>query len=338
MNNSSKQKQQVSLERFVENARAKYGNKFDYSLVQYKNNKTPVEIICPEHGSFWQKPDTHLHTKYGCKQCGVESSNRVRTKTNEQFIQEAIQVHGDIYDYSQVDYVYSMAKVDIICPTHGVFSQLPSAHLQGWGCKLCNSKFYPRCDIPQEQLDAWELETRKQSFLRKAKELHGDHYDYSKIDFKRVMDKVEIICPEHGSFWQRPMSHIAKGAHGCKACATLGFDYQASAILYLLKFQKDYATFWKIGITNRSVKRRYMFRGEYKTITEQTTWKFATGWDAFRAEQEVMKTFASYRMQFLFPLLTNYGDSECFTLKLPVHKVKSFVDSLKTQGACLLSD
>lgn len=60
-----------------------------------------------------------------------------KKKTTEQFISEAIKVHGDKYDYSKVEYKGCNTDVLIICPIHGEFSQTPTHHLLGCGCKRC---------------------------------------------------------------------------------------------------------------------------------------------------------------------------------------------------------
>ena len=114
-----------------------HGDKYDYSKVDYQGNNTEVTIVCPEHGEFKQLPKTHKRGN-GCQQC----ANRYRgikkkQKASEKFIKEAIEKHGEKYNYSQVDYQGSHTKVIIICPEHGEFKQDPSNHLYGYGCKKC---------------------------------------------------------------------------------------------------------------------------------------------------------------------------------------------------------
>ena len=126
--------------------------------------------------------------------------------TTEEFISKAREVHGDRYDYSKVEYKNAKTKVKIICPIHGVFEQSPDAHLHGQGCQDCG---YDSNKLNQE------------SFIEKAKEKHNDFYDYSKVDFKDKNDKVCIICPRHGEFWQTPYIHLKK--HGCTKCGIIDF-------------------------------------------------------------------------------------------------------------------
>lgn len=124
-------KSRKPLEQFIEGARKVHGNKYDYSRVQYKNNKEKIEIICPIHGSFLQTPQHHLKG-CGCPKCAG------RDNTTEDFLRKAKQVHGDKYDYSQTNYVDYKTPVNIICKEHGQFYQLPNVHLHGSGCPVCN--------------------------------------------------------------------------------------------------------------------------------------------------------------------------------------------------------
>lgn len=120
----------------------------------------------------------------------------------KEFIEKAINVHGDKYDYSKVEYIKCRNKVCIICPKHGEFLQAPSDHLSGCGCPKCsrrNTKF------------------TTEEFIKKAQEIHGNKYDYSKVKYVNAHTKVCIICPKHGEFWQAPYLHI-NDKNGCPKC------------------------------------------------------------------------------------------------------------------------
>ena len=108
-------------------------NTYDYSKVDYKDNFTKVCIICPKHGEFWQTPIQHLRGALGCKACW----SKEHSKSTEDFIKEAIEIHGNKYDYSKTVYKTAKQKVTIICPKHGEFWQAPGEHLYGYGCKHC---------------------------------------------------------------------------------------------------------------------------------------------------------------------------------------------------------
>jgi len=125
------------------------------------------------------------------------------------FIEKARNVHGNKYDYSNVEYENYNTKICIICPEHGEFWQTPSNHLKGCGCPKCGKEL-------QNKL---ETKTTK-NFILEAQSIHGNKYDYSKVEYINSLKKVCIICPEHGEFWQTPSSHL-QGC-GCKKCAGFG--------------------------------------------------------------------------------------------------------------------
>ena len=183
---------------FIAEASNMHNNKFDYSKVEYKTNKGRVIIICPEHGEFEQQVSSHLKG-FGCSEC-----SGLKRLTTTEFISKAINVHNGFYDYSKVKYVNARKPVTIICPEHGEFNQSPSNHLLGQNCMTCF------------------LETQRKGlneFISDAIEIHGDKYDYSKVEYKTNKDKVTIICPEHGEFEQAARGHI-KG-YGCYKCGVI---------------------------------------------------------------------------------------------------------------------
>ena len=184
---------------FIERARKVHGDKYDYSKVNYVDAHTKVRIVCPIHGEFEQKPYTHLNG-VGCKKCGYEKNTLTNSKTTEQFIHKAKEVHGDKYDYSKVEYKNNHTKVRIVCPTHGEFWQIANDHLNGHGCKKCNNVYRPSTE----------------EFIERAKQIHGDKYDYSKVEYINALTKVCIICPTHGEFWQTPNMHL--NGQGCRKC------------------------------------------------------------------------------------------------------------------------
>ena len=198
------------LKNFLKKARKIHGDKYDYSKVEYKTCKEKVCIICPEHGEFWQTPDNHINAKQGCPVCGKNKASKNETLTNEQFIKKAKKVHGNKYDYSKTKYINSREKVCIICPEHGEFWQLPGNHLRGGDCYKCGKK--TMANTQKKEND---------SFVEEANNIHGDKYDYSKVEYINAHTKVCIICPEHGEFWQTPHSHLR--GRGCPKCAGKGY-------------------------------------------------------------------------------------------------------------------
>ena len=182
-----------TLNEFIEKAKKIHGDKYDYSLIKYTNSKTKVEIICKEHGIFYQTPKAHLI--HNCPRC----FGNARLSTKE-FIEKSVKIHGDKYDYSLVDYKNSDTIVQIICKKHGVFKQRSSTHLNGHGCYKCSKH-----NINNDE------------FIEQARKVHGDKYDYSLLNFDKKTDKITIICPKHGVFEQVVTSHIS--GCGCSKCS-----------------------------------------------------------------------------------------------------------------------
>jgi len=121
------------------------------------------------------------------------------------FIKKARAVHGNLYDYSLVEYINAKLKVDIICEKHGVFHQTPNSHLCGSGCSYCKGYFIHRAK--RHNVDI---------FVKKATIVHGDKYDYSNVVYYNAREKVDIICPIHGLFKQAPHLHLR--GENCPAC------------------------------------------------------------------------------------------------------------------------
>lgn len=135
MNNETRRLKAAS--EFTTKASNIHNNKYDYSLVEYINSQSKVTIICPEHGSWEQKPNNHI-TGYGCPTCAdVERGKSKTIKAASEFTTKSTLIHNNKYDYSLVEYINSQSKVKIICPIHCVYEQRPNDHLSGKGCLLC---------------------------------------------------------------------------------------------------------------------------------------------------------------------------------------------------------
>ena len=127
---------------------------------------------------------------------------------NEIFVKRANQIHNNKYDYSKVQYVDAETEIIISCPVHGDFTQKPHIHLSGCDCPKCAHEAIG---------NSHRLTTNE--FINKAQLIHNNKYDYSKVEYKDMTTKVEIICPVHGSFFQDPHSHL-KGS-GCQKCGQI---------------------------------------------------------------------------------------------------------------------
>lgn len=182
----------LTHEEFVRKAKEVHGDKYDYSVTIFTRTADYVEINCPEHGSFKQRASNHLAGR-GCKKCSGVYMDK------EYFIEKAQKVHGNKYLYEKVEYECYSEKVEITCKVHGSFMQSPSNHLAGHGCSRCAGIYSDR-DL----------------FIEKARKIHGDLYSYEKVEYINWVIKVEIICSEHGSFFQSPNNH--QRGDRCPSC------------------------------------------------------------------------------------------------------------------------
>ena len=208
----------LTNQEFIEKANLIHNNKYDYSKVEYVNNCTKVCIICPKHGEFWQTPHHHLNG-HGCSKCRNENNGDRRRHNTEDFIRKSKSIHGEKYNYDKVNYVNSYSKVCIICPEHGEFWQSPYVHIQGHECPECAK--IKRAKNNKHSID---------EFIQKSKLIHGDKYDYSKVEYINSHTKVCIICPEHGEFWQRPCCHTNL-RQGCPFCNESQSEMEIEQIL-----------------------------------------------------------------------------------------------------------
>ena len=182
----------LTQKEFIRKAKQVHGDKYNYSVTIFTRTADYVEIICPEHGLFTQRASNHLAGR-GCKKCsGVYMDT-------EYFIEKARKIHSDKYSYENVDYKYYSEKVEITCRIHGNFMQSPDSHLAGHGCSRCAGNYSDR-----------------EIFIEKSRQVHGDFYSYEKVDYINWVIKVEIICLEHGSFFQSPNNH--QRGDRCPSC------------------------------------------------------------------------------------------------------------------------
>jgi len=196
----------VTTDDFIKLAKKKFGNKFDYSKVDYKKALSKVKIICPVHGEFERTPSGFLGSEEGCPECGYDRRNKGQKDSTEKFVEKSKKIHGNKYDYSKVNYENAQTKVEIVCPKHGSFFMKPNNHISGkQGC--------PKCAFGGLTFNR----SNTDEFIKKAKKIHGNKYDYSLVDYKTNNTPVKIICPVHGETLQMPSYHLSS-EYGCPKC------------------------------------------------------------------------------------------------------------------------
>lgn len=202
----------LTTEEFITKARLVHKNKYDYSKAVYVSGGKQIKILCKTHGEFLQIASGHLSGK-GCPICAIYRNSEGRRLTTKSFIEKSTVVHCGKYSYDLVDYKDSRTKVKITCKDHGVFEQIPSAHLTGKGCPICGSKNNgDRCRKSQD------------TFIKEAITKHGNKYCYNKVKYIGANLEVSIVCNKHGEFTQTPSNHLR--GEGCPACS---YELRASS-------------------------------------------------------------------------------------------------------------
>jgi very-short-patch-repair endonuclease len=182
----------LTQEEIIKRFEEVHKDKYIYSKVSYSGINNKIIIICPEHGEFLQTPYNHYHN-HGCPKCATNYNY-----STLEIINDFKKIHKYKYNYSKVKYLNNNNKIEIICPEHGSFWQLPYSHRIGNGC--------PKC----QYLNNFQV-------IERFKKVHGDKYDYSKVNYKNTLSKVEIGCPVHGKFLQTVVDHFS--GSGCPKCA-----------------------------------------------------------------------------------------------------------------------
>ena len=206
-----------TTEEFIKLAKEKHGDKYDYSLVEYKSKEDDVNIICKKHGVFSQKAALHLKGS-GCRACSYEARGKMFRKKLDIFINEANLKHNNFYSYDKFEYINAHEPSTITCPIHGDFLMCPNYHLQGQGCNKCNQshlenelmsfliknninfEYQKKFDwLGKQSLDFYLLDYNigiecqgKQHF---GKGGWSDNYDFNEI-YKRDIKKYEL-CKNH---------------------------------------------------------------------------------------------------------------------------------------------
>ena len=287
---------------FIEKAKEVHGCKFSYDKVDYVKSSEKVIITCNRCGKeFLQTPNKHLLGR-GCKVCSNKYRKSPDTKgltkpklNTEDFIKRARKKHGNKYDYSLVEYTGIHNNIKIKCNICGKISeQSPANHLRNKGCKYCSSNKVQRLE----------------EFTTKAVKVHGDKYSYDDTVYTGSKNKISIYCNTcKKSFKQEAQAHLQ--GSGCTTCGgNGGFDNTKPAILYYLSVLSG--TYYKIGITNLSVEKRFC-NDDLEIISTLKTWDYPIGYDAKEAESRILDMYKQYRYKGE-NILKSKGNTELFTI------------------------
>lgn len=308
----------TSKEEFINRSNKIHNFKFDYSLVHdFKRLNEQLSIICPKHGEYKQNGQSHMRGS-DCEKCSYEKRGVDYSISKEEMLKRFEEFNnGLVYDLST--YKNRNSIISYYCEIHGHIKQKADKHLRGKQCSKCAKR------------KSWNT-GNTEKFIEKAKEIHGDKYDYSKVDYKNNRTKVEIICKHHGSFFQNPNTHI-EGGGGCQTCAKIMSSYrkdltdgeietskEMKCLLYVMEFSNDNETFWKLGISSNYKKRK-------KDLLKQGCYEikdvYVLIWNVFDCvslEQYMLNKYKKYKYK---PLNYFQGHTECFSIN-PYTNFKEF--------------
>ena len=211
----------LSQEEFLEKCRISHGYKFDYSLTKYKNNRTKIIVICPEHGKSYQIPLLHIKN-HGCPECAKIIKAKKRKKPKSQILSEFKLVHKNKYNYDKFECITVSAKGIITCRIHGDFLQTAHSHKNGSGCPKCGR-------------NSCNKRKSKDQVIKDFQKIHNHQYDYSNMIYITSSSDVEIICKKHGPFWLKCSKH--KSGRGCPKCSKEKLIKKLSLNVILKRFK-----------------------------------------------------------------------------------------------------
>lgn len=309
-----------TTEELIKDAKEVYGDLYILDKIKYTNSMMPFEVICRKHGSFFKTRAEFIGNKSGCNKCSRQ------TLDTDLFKELAYEKHGEKYNYDKTIYVKSNQKVIMTCPEHGDFTMRPNNHLTGQGCPSCGGKDEISLDDLQKRNyhkygDRFKILTTdyinsdnkltfycnkhkttfessiynhlkhygcKQcfkehidnntaenvhSFIARAKEVHYNKYDYSMVNYKGNKIPVNIICPKHGNFYQRPDMHL-HNTTGCPVCNSSKGELKIYHFLKNKKIKfikeyklKNYAYRYDFYLPDYNLFIEYHGEQHYKVVT-----------------------------------------------------------------------
>lgn len=201
----------MGIQEFIKKANTRHNNKYDYTLVEYINNKVPIVIVCKIHGEFLQRPDCHLRKNpQGCPKCANKKPKEINKenldKEFEKLKNKSVLIHDNKYDYSKTKYLNKFIPITIMCPIHREFNQSMEIHSKGHGCKKCGY-----------ELSSNKKKQNKENLIIKLNNIHSNKYDYTILEYSNNLSNVDIICKKHGKFTQILKNHIS--GMGCSKCS-----------------------------------------------------------------------------------------------------------------------
>jgi len=293
---------------------------------------------CTIHGRFKKRAYDCLTQTHPCTKCGRGYSDKGYTnKEALTLVRERVAIGFEVIPFN---YTGKNTDITIICPNHGNFLVKFGSTHRGIKCRGCaqNKAMPKRIESLNAAADR-KRASRFENWLKRAEDMHGKKYDYSKVNYKTMKSRVLIGCAIHGYVEQIAETHLTKG---CRKCADeqLAGKYSEKyfdrfperkikpAIIYYIKIKLGEDVFYKVGITTTSVKNR--FSSAYKGVTVNTMTELRTTlYLAYLLESKIQRGHGDrfrYRPKVDAKLVRELriGPSECFSKPLSDRQLKRY--------------
>lgn len=291
-----------NTEQYIEKCQKVHKNRYSYTNTIYVKYDEKVKIICHIHGEFEQVASSHLGGR-GCRDCAgyIERDTKTNDRFFKQFLEKAKASHGEIYDYSLVDYINADTKIKVICSSHGEFEITPRNHTKGSGCRDC---YYEK--------KVCKPRSNTEEFIKKAVVIHGENYDYSLSEYIKYYENIIIICKKHGKFEQTPASHLS--GRGCKDCGieTLTKLFSMSTEDFIEKSKNRFGTIFDYSLTeyiNKQTKVKIICSTH--GVFEQYPWSHLT---CLHGCQKCSKTHRYSTEEYIEKVKEKHGEKYDYSL------------------------
>ena len=238
----------TKTEVFIQKAKAIHSDRYEYSRTVYITARSKVEIICPVHGVFSQRGSHHLRGQ-GCPKCQHERLWNKTRFTREEIIERFVEVHGNRYDYSMMNYVNAATKITILCPIHGPFEIAPYRHLYGKICQKCSRDIMRRngngvSKTSNDWLSSLNIPSLIPEFILPENVYRSvDGYD----------PVTNTVYQFHGDYWHGNPVKYAPDIFNQRAKKTMGELYENTIRMdqQILDWGYHLVTMWEYDWVNR---------------------------------------------------------------------------------------
>ena len=271
-------KRTKNRQKFLDKAKAKYGDRFDYSRMEYVTQKIEVTIGCPDHGWFQIKPDKHLHNKTGCPKCGanLRAINKLET-SRQHFLDNFKKRHGDRLKLV-TNYIGAKSPITVVCLEKGHMFETTPDNLNFFfedGCTVCVNE------------ERWQKQMKShEDFIQVAQSKFPD-LDFTQTQYHGSDKQISFICPDHGEQKRLARSFLSS-YYGCPACGNEQVGYAGYRLrrlmsgdplvksrptrIALMKMNIWGIETYKLGVTTRTLEKRYresLVKVYYETVLDE---------------------------------------------------------------------